>query len=439
MIKKLVLILVFCIGGLIYAVGEENPIVFIDFSRELSVDSFKPVLEGKGYSWYENKPSVSDSKLYGDYKVECYGATDQCEISILYTPKTRKIYDFIIKREIPKNHFLKEAIQFYKLIKDKYGSPISGNLLNGDYFLADTDEEHKEKINTKEVILDSLYLKSCFGSSQPVEYCWVVKNTSIVFSIHQLSNYNPHMTCRINNRKVTESYFEELSLVNDEIEHKNNVETLKNVVIYTLLASFFLLLLYSYVKTSIKQKKEQKVKDIEIQQRIKKEQRKVDANHTEYKKQLVEKYGAITRAISNICYDNNSVRHYEDIFVFEKPKKIIFDNTEYDFADILSCSMYDENHKDIPPTQVTRTSTGSLLGRAAVGGLTLGVAGAVVGAMTAKTESRSNLDSSFYIGSYIVKIGLKSIEKPTMTLKYGNNKSKAEEVYALMQAIIAMK
>ena len=100
--------------------------------------------------------------------------------------------------------------------------------------------------------------------------------------------------------------------------------------------------------------------------------------------------------------------------------------------------MYDENHKDIPPIQVTRTKTGSMLGRAAVGGLTLGVAGAVVGAMTAKTESTSNIDSS-YISSYIVKIGIKSIEKPTMILKYGNDKSKAEEIYALMQAIIAMK
>jgi hypothetical protein len=80
-----------------------------------------------------------------------------------------------------------------------------------------------------------------------------------------------------------------------------------------------------------------------------------------------------------------------------------------------------------------------MLGRAAVGGLTLGVAGAVVGAMTAKTESTSSTANSDYIASYIVKIGVKSIEKPTMTLKYGNDKSKAEEVYALMQAIIAMK
>ena len=80
-----------------------------------------------------------------------------------------------------------------------------------------------------------------------------------------------------------------------------------------------------------------------------------------------------------------------------------------------------------------------MLGRAAVGGLTLGVAGAVVGALTAKTESTSSTANSDHLASYVIKIGVNSIEKPTMALKYGNDKSKAEEVYALMQAIIAMK
>ena len=167
-------------------------------------------------------------------------------------------------------------------------------------------------------------------------------------------------------------------------------------------------------------------------------QKEIDIKHEEYKKQLIDKYGPITRIISNNLYNDDFIMNYDEIFVFEKPKKIIFDKKEYDFSDILSCSLYDENHKDIPPTQVTRTNTGSMLGRAAVGGLTLGVAGAVVGAMTAKTESTSSVDSS-YISSYVVKIGIKSIEKPTMILKYGSDKAKAEEVYALVQAIIAMK
>ena len=154
---------------------------------------------------------------------------------------------------------------------------------------------------------------------------------------------------------------------------------------------------------------------------------------------MTYKYGEATRIISATRYDINSIKHYSDIYVFEVPKKIIIEKIEYDFTDILNCSMYDENKKNATVSQVTRTNTGSMLGRAAVGGLTLGVAGAVVGAMTAKTESTSSTSNPDYFASYIVKIGVKSIEKPTMSLKYGSDKSKAEEVYALMQAIIAMK
>jgi hypothetical protein len=62
----------------------------------------------------------------------------------------------------------------------------------------------------------------------------------------------------------------------------------------------------------------------------------------------------------------------------------------------------------------------------------------VVGAVTAKKETTSTISQN-NSGSYIVKIGIKSIEEPILTLEFGSDKSKAEEVYALMQAIIAMK
>jgi len=79
-----------------------------------------------------------------------------------------------------------------------------------------------------------------------------------------------------------------------------------------------------------------------------------------------------------------------------------------------------------------------MLGRAAVGGLVFGVAGAVVGAATAKKETKTT-NTQTRPSSYFVNIGLKSIETPLLTLKFGRDKTKAEEVYALIQAIIAMK
>ena len=104
----------------------------------------------------------------------------------------------------------------------------------------------------------------------------------------------------------------------------------------------------------------------------------------------------------------------------------------------MNSSLHNEKSEDAIIAQTTRTKTGSMLGRAALGALTFGVAGAVVGAVTAKKESTSTITPT-NSGSYIVKIGLKSVEKPVLTLEFGSDKSKAEEVYALMQAIIAMK
>jgi hypothetical protein len=438
--KKLSIIAIFCIYGVVNSFCNENPLVIFDYSRELNIDSMKPVLEAKGYSCYEEKPRIYGSEIYGDFEVTCYenGASDQYIISLLHTPKTRIVYSIEINREISNKRFLQETIQFYKVIEKKYGVPVSGEILNDDYIYAD-DKEHKKEINTKEIKLDSAYLVSCIESKQPVEYCWFVNNNSICFSIHQLSHYSPHIICKIYNKGVEELNSVEIKQIKEELDHHENMSRLKKIIFGTFIIAFFLFLIYQYRKASQKYNKEQKEKEVAKQKQIEAKQNDVDIKREKYKKILIEKYGNITRILSNTYYDNDLIKYYDDIFVFELPKKIIFGKKEYDFADILSCTMYDENHKDIPPIQVTRTKTGSMLGRAAVGGLTLGVAGAVVGALTAKRESISSIDNPEHLASYVIKIGIRSIEEPTITLKYGSDKSKAEEVYALMQAIIAMK
>lgn len=439
--KKIILVTIFFICGIANSFCNENPLVFLDFNKELKIDSLKPVLEEKGYSWFEESPSIYGTNIYGDYEVKCYGngAADQYKISMLHTPTSRIVYSITINREISKKGFLQEAITFYKIIENKYGMPVSGALLNGDYFYADTDEDNKEKINTNKIKLDSAYLVSCFDSSQAVEYYWSMSHTSISFSIHQLSNYNPHITCKVNYGRIAELNTKEIRIIEAEKQAKERKNKIINVIMIVLgCVVFFFIAKKGYVNIKKEEEKRKAKQKAEEEKRTKK-QKEIDIRHEEYKRQLINKYGSITRIISNNLYNDDFIMNYDEIFVFEKPKKIIFGKKEYDFADILNCSLYDANHKDIPPTQVTRTNTGSMLGRAAVGGLTLGVAGAVVGAMTAKTESTSSTASSDYIASYIVKIGVKSIEKPTLTLKYGSDKSKAEEVYALIQAIIAMK
>ena len=169
------------------------------------------------------------------------------------------------------------------------------------------------------------------------------------------------------------------------------------------------------------------------------EQHKIDYLNHIYKNKMAKKYGTPIRCI-NIQEDckDGTIQH-SDVLVFQKQKKIIIGRRDFDFGDILSCSMYDESQKGENVSMVTRTKTGNMLGRAALGALTFGVAGAVVGAVTATKTTESTTSNISHDGSYVVKIGVKSIERPSITLKLGNDKAKAEEIYALIQAIIAMK
>ena len=193
------------------------------------------------------------------------------------------------------------------------------------------------------------------------------------------------------------------------------------------------------IKILIKQNKKNEERLLAIQQEQEKKQKEIDIKHTEYENQLIEKYGNITRIISNTMYDDELLKRYDDIYVFKESKKVIIKKEEYDFTDILTCTIYDENLNSNRITQVTKTKTSNMLERAAIGGLILGVPGAVAGAATAKTESAYYNDNFNNLPSYVVKIGIKSIENPSIILRYDHDKEKAEEVYELIQAIIAIK
>ena len=207
--------------------------------------------------------------------------------------------------------------------------------------------------------------------------------------------------------------------------------TIIYIVCLCLLGLIFAYIHYFKGKNKSKQSELNRIKRNEKQHQI-------DALYEIYKTELANRYGSPTRTINIFISNDDGTSQHGDILVFQQYKKVIIGKKEYDFQDILNCFLYDENERNVTISQTTKTKTGNMLGRAAIGALTLGAAGAVVGAVTAKKESTSTVDSS-HIGAFIVKIGIKSIEEPAITLRFGNDKSKAEEVNALIQAIIAMK
>lgn len=417
----------------------DSIVSLLDFEKEPSIDYYIKIFK-------ENDFYVSNDTMWiggtPKYEREFYIHPDggsEFNVTLYHTPSSRQFYKAYIKVTADKKPFVSELMKFYTDIIKKYGLPDSAYFRPDDSYYMSSDKNVYFSVNLIGEN-DTTKIKQFIEQSKPFGVIWAKDRFYINLEVREeySTRYFTDFFCSITDNETKKIYTEEIEKLEEDKLAKERKNSIITVVVLFVCGILFLFVAKRGYKNIKKEEEKRKSKQKAEDEKRAKKQKEIDIRHEEYKKQLIDKYGPITRIISNNLYNDDFIMNYDEIFVFEKPKKIIFRNKEYDFTDILSCSMYDENHKDIPPTQVTRTNTGSMLGRAAVGGLTLGVAGAVVGAMTAKTESTSNEDTS-YISSYVVKIGIKSIEKPTMILKYGSDKAKAEEVYALMQAIIAMK
>jgi len=418
----------------------DSIVSLLDFEKEPSIDYYIKIFKENDFYVSNDTMWIGGTPKYErGFYIHPDGGSE-FNVTLYHTPSSRQFYKAYIKVTADKKPFVSELLKLYTDIINKYGLPDSAYFRPDDSGYISSDKNESFPVN----LLggnDTTKVRLFFEQSRPFEIVWTKKRFQVYLEVREKYNirYFSDFFCSIIDKEAEKVYFKELEIIKEEKSAKERKENMKIaflLIIFAVIAFFVAKKGYKNIK---KEEAEKKAKQKAEDERRAKKQEEIDKRHEEYKKQLIDKFGPITRIISNNLCNLDFIKHYDDIFVFEKPKKIIIDKKELDFCDILSCSLYDENRKDVPPTQVTRTNTGSMLGRAAVGGLTLGVAGAVVGAITAKTESTSSTANSNYIASYVVKVGVKSIEKPTMTLKYGSDKSKAEEVYALMQAIIAMK
>lgn len=422
-----------------YINAYESPASLLDLKNHSEIDYYTMLFSKHNY--YISKDTI-DLRGIPRYKrefsiVQAEYPNNFCcdyEVGLKFTPKSRLVYEVYITG-VSSKKFVRGLLSFYNDLTKIYGQPDSACYRPG--YL---EQGEMEYFPVSMIGNDTTNVKKFFEQAKPFVFFWANEHYRIELTTNKsyTSMLVSDFECTIKDKKVYETYLSEVASIEDERQASEKINYIIKVVLAIIGCIVIFFLGRFFIKAYKKSQEEYKAwQDAEEAKRIKK-QKYVDNRNEEYKIQLIGKYGTITRILSNTCYDNELIKQYDDIYVFEEHKKIVISKKEYDFSDILSCSMYDDNHKDVPPIQVTKTDTGSMLGRAAVGALTLGVAGAVVGAVTAKKESTSKFDAN-YEGSYIVKIGIKKIEEPTITLRFGSDKSKAEEVYALMQAIIAMK
>lgn len=163
---------------------------------------------------------------------------------------------------------------------------------------------------------------------------------------------------------------------------------------------------------------EQKKKAIEMEERKK-------AKH----KHLIETFGNPTK---EICYNTESY-----LFVFEQKANILLNNQTYNFEDIINYNVSD-NAVTIYSATVseTKTSTGSMLGRAVIGGILTGGAGAIIGGATAGKTTITQGGTSTIEHHYEINITVNSISNPIVKLNLGNDSDIVNEISSLLSVIL---
>ena len=157
--------------------------------------------------------------------------------------------------------------------------------------------------------------------------------------------------------------------------------------------------------------------------------------YNKQKKILIEENGTPDKTIVIEEYDFNA-----EIHVYESKKNVFILGNKYNFNDIISCTFSDS------PTTIkgkinatTKTNTGSMLGRAIVGDLVAGPAGAIIGGSTAEKNIEFIQENDTIIHDYTVIININSISNPIIRVHTGKRGGLTNEIVALMNVIIARK
>ena len=128
------------------------------------------------------------------------------------------------------------------------------------------------------------------------------------------------------------------------------------------------------------------------------------------------------------------------LFIFEDSQMIVLYGDEYKFSDILGFSLVDDATSETITTSTgdAKTSTGSMIGRAVVGGVLTGGLGAVAGAATAKKNIVTNATSqTTTTHKYTMYVNVNSLSNPTVTIRIGDDSQKAHKLANLFNVIMA--
>lgn len=184
---------------------------------------------------------------------------------------------------------------------------------------------------------------------------------------------------------------------------------------------------------------EQHVQDM-IQERQKKDEQKrrvLDDDLNRIESSM--KDNVIKKGTETIVIDSDNW-----ILINKHAKKITINHHLYNFEDILGYKVTDDAQSiqyfsGTSSTAETHTDTGSMLGRAAIGGIIGGTTGAIIGGTTAKKNTtivtpRTSVTSEIK-HNYRIDVTIDNLSHPLETILVGNNSEIANQIASILEII----
>lgn len=190
----------------------------------------------------------------------------------------------------------------------------------------------------------------------------------------------------------------------------------------------------SFNKVVKEQEREEKAERKAERQR--RQQQIIEAHNKEFA-ELTTRFGECTMKITLNYSKMKSIKN--EVLIFETAQKIVLNANEYNFADILGYSVVDDSTNETITTSEgsAKTSTGSMLGRAVVGGVLMGGLGAVAGAATASKNIKSDATGLTKTKhNYTFYINVNSLQQPTVSLSVGSDTDRAQELAGVLNIIL---
>lgn len=186
-----------------------------------------------------------------------------------------------------------------------------------------------------------------------------------------------------------------------------------------------------------KKEREEERRELHRKREIENEKRK-EKEESE-KEERIKDYGKIS-------YEYQSKCPYSKVEVYEAAQVVYLKYGEetwiFNFSDIIKVDIYEDGRISSSTTSTSGTSkakTSSMLGRAAVGGVLLGGAGAVIGGATGKRElGETSTTKTQEVVIYSMVITINNLSMPTIQIKakYEEAKEFIKRVSSILSIII---